>query len=179
MYDLANIKENLQKVVAWLKTEYSSVHTGQASPVILDSIKIESYGSFQPIKNVASIQVEDPRTLRVNPWDRNHISLIDKAIVAADLGLSVSVDGNGMRVHFPQLTEETRARIVKALKQKLEDARVSVRKEREATIKDIEANLASEDAQKSTKDQLQKLVDEANRQLEEVFKTKEENTMKV
>lgn len=179
MYDLANIKENLQKVVAWLKTEYSSVHTGQASPVILDSIKIESYGSFQPIKNVASIQVEDPRTLRVNPWDRNHVSLIDKAIVAADLGLSVSVDGNGMRVHFPQLTEETRARIVKALKQKLEDARVSVRKEREAAIKDIEANLASEDAQKSTKEQLQKLVDEANRQLEEVFKTKEENTMKV
>lgn len=179
MYDLANIKENLQKVVAWLKTEYSSVHTGQASPVILDSIKIESYGSFQPIKNVASIQVEDPRTLRVNPWDRNHVSLIDKAIVAADLGLSVSVDGNGMRVHFPQLTEETRARIVKALKQKLEDARVSVRKEREAAIKDIEANLASEDAQKSTKEQLQKLVDETNRQLEEVFKTKEENTMKV
>ncbi len=179
MYDLANIKENLQKVVAWLKTEYGSVHTGQASPVILDSIKIESYGSFQPIKNVASIQVEDPRTLRVNPWDRNHVSLIDKAIVAADLGLSVSVDGNGMRVHFPQLTEETRARIVKALKQKLEDARVSVRKEREAAIKDIEANLSSEDAQKSTKDQLQKLVDDANRQLEEVFKAKEENTMKV
>lgn len=179
MYDLANVKENLQKVVTWLKTEYSSVHTGQASPVILDSIKIESYGSFQPIKNVASIQVEDPRTLRVNPWDRAHVSLIDKAIVAADLGLSVSVDGNGMRVHFPQLTEETRARIVKALKQKLEDARVSVRKEREIAIKDIEANLASEDAQKSTKEQLQKLVDETNGQLEEVFKAKEENTMKV
>lgn len=179
MYDLANTKENLQKIVVWLKTEYGSVHTGQASPVILDSIKIESYGSFQPIKNVASIQVEDPRTLRVNPWDRAHVSLIDKAIVAADLGLSVSVDGNGMRVHFPQLTEETRARIVKALKQKLEDGRVSVRKERETAIKDIEANLASEDAQKSTKEQLQKLVDETNGQLEEVFKAKEENTMKV
>ncbi len=179
MYDLANAKENLQKIVTWLKTEYGSIHTGQASPVILDSIKIESYGSFQPIKNVASIQVEDPRTLRVSPWDRAHVSLIDKAIVAADLGLSVSVDGNGMRVHFPQLTEETRAKIVKALKQKLEDARVSVRKEREATIKDIEANIVSEDSQKTTKDQLQKLVDETNRQLEEVFKTKEENTMKV
>lgn len=179
MYDLANLKENLQKVVAWLKSEYGSIHTGQASPVILDTIKIESYGSMQPIKNVASIQMEDPRTLRVVPWDRNHVSLIDKAIVAADLGLSVSVDGNGMRVHFPQLTEETRAKIVKVLKQKLEDARVSVRKEREATIKDIETTIASEDAQKSTKDQLQKIVDETNRQLEEVFKTKEENTMKV
>lgn len=179
MYDLTSAKENLQKIVTWLKTEYGTIHTGQASPVILDSIKIESYGSLQPIKNVASIQGEDPRTLRVTPWDRNHIALIDKAIVAADLGLSVSVDGNGMRVHFPQLTEETRAKIVKVLKQKLEDARVSVRKEREAAIKDIEATLASEDAQKSTKDQLQKLVDETNKQLEEVFKAKEENTMKV
>lgn len=179
MYDLANLKENLQKVVAWLKSEYGSIHTGQASPVILDTIKIESYGSMQPIKNVASIQMEDPRTLRVVPWDRNHVSLIDKAIVAADLGLSVSVDGNGMRVHFPQLTEETRAKIVKVLKQKLEDARVSVRKEREATIKDIETTIASEDTQKSTKDQVQKMIDETNRQLEEVFKTKEENTMKV
>lgn len=179
MYDLSNIKENLQKVVVWLRNEYGSVHTGQANPLILDSIKIESYGSLQPIKNVASIQLEDPRTLRVAPWDRNHVSLIDKAIVAADLGLSVSVDGSGMRVHFPQLTEETRAKIVKVLKQKLEDARVSVRKEREVAIKDIEANIASEDTQKTTKDQLQKLVDETNRQLEEVFKVKEENTMKV
>lgn len=179
MYDLVNIKENLQKVVSWLKNEYGSVHTGQASPTILDSIKIESYGSLQPIKNVASIQVEDPRTLRVNPWDKGQVSLIDKAIVAADLGLSVSVDGAGMRVHFPQLTEETRTKIVKVLKQKLEDARVSVRKEREAAIKDIETELASEDAQKSTKDQLQKLVDETNKQLEEVFRAKEENTMKV
>jgi ribosome recycling factor len=179
MYDLGTIKENLQKVVTWLKGEYASVHTGQASPVILDSIKIESYGSFQPIKNVASIQMEDPRTLRVNPWDQSHVSLIDKAIVAADLGLSVSVDGNGMRVHFPQLTEETRARIVKALKQKLEDARVSVRKERESAIKDIEAQDLPEDTERNLKESLQKFVDDTNRQLEEVFKAKEENTMKV
>ncbi len=179
MYDLSQAKENLQKIVGWLKNEYASIHTGQASPAILDSIKIESYGSLQPIKNVAAIQIEDPRTLRVNPWDKAHVALIDKAIIAADLGLSVAVDGNGMRVHFPQLTEETRGKIVKVLKQKLEDARVSVRKEREATIKDIETEVASEDMQKTTKDQLQKLIDETNRQLEEVFKSKEENTMKV
>ncbi len=179
MYDLGTVKQNLEKVVAWLRTEYGSVHTGQASPIVLDSIKIESYGSFQPIKNVASIQVEDPRVLRVVPWDKSHVSLIDKAITAADLGLSVSVDGNGMRVHFPQLTEETRTRIVKALKQKLEDGRVSVRKEREHAIKDIEASELSDDQQKISKEQLQKLVDETNRQLEEVFTQKEEHTMKV
>lgn len=179
MYDLIHVKENLQKVISWLASEYGSIHTGQATPTILDSIKIESYGSLQPIKNVASIQVEDARTLRVNPWDKAHVSLIDKAITAADIGLSVSVDGMGMRVHFPQLTEETRTKIVKVLKQKLEDARVSVRKEREMAIKDIEISLVSEDAQKASKDQLQKLVDETNKQLEEVFHSKEENTMKV
>lgn len=179
MYDFTQTKEDLEKSVKWLQTEYANIHTGQASPAILDSIKIESYGSLQPIKNVASITVEDPRTLRVTPWDKGHVTLIDKAIIAADLGLSVAVDGAGMRVHFPQLTEETRAKIVKALKLKLEEARVTVRKEREATIKNIESQISSEDEQKTAKEKLQKMVDETNQKLEEVFKAKETNTMKV
>jgi len=179
MYDLTQAKQNLEKVVTWLRSEYGSVHTGQANPLILDSIKIDSFGSQQPIKNVASIQVEDARTLRVSPWDRNHVALIDKAITSADLGLSVSVDGTGIRVHFPQLTEETRARIVKVLKQKLEDARVSVRKEREHTIKDLEEQDLPEDTVHGIKDSLQKTIDSVNQQLEEVFKQKEIITMKV
>lgn len=179
MYDTTQLKQDLEKVVAWLRQEYANIHTGQANPTILDSIKIDSFGSLQPIKNVASITVEDPRTLRLNPWDRNHISAIDKAIVAADLGLSVSVDGTGLRVHFPQLTEETRAKLVKVLKQKLEDARVSVRKERESAIKDLEQQKLPQDDEKSAKDSIQKLVDATNINLETVFQEKEEKTMKV
>lgn len=179
MYEFTQIKEQLEKTVTWLSSEYATIHTGQATPVILDTIKIESYGSLQPIKNVASITAEDPRTLRVTPWDKNHVALIDKAIVAADLGLSVSVDGAGLRVHFPQLTEETRMKIVKALKLKLEEARVAVRKERESAIKDIETVVASEDEQKIAKEKLQKMIDETNQKLEVVFKEKEEKTMKV
>lgn len=179
MYEFTQIKEQLEKSMNWLSAEYATIHTGQATPIILDSIKIESYGSLQPIKNVASITSEDPRTLRVAPWDKTHVALIDKAITAADLGLSVSVDGAGLRVHFPQLTEETRARIVKGLKLKLEEARVAVRKEREAAIKDIETHVASEDEQKLVKEKLQKMIEDTNQKLEAIFKEKEEKTMKV
>lgn len=179
MYDFMQTKEDVAKSVTWLQTEYSNIHTGQASPAILDSIKIDSYGSLQPVKNVAGITVEDARTLRVSPWDKGHVKAIEKAVTEADLGLSVAVDGAGLRINFPQLTEESRAKIVKVLKGKLEDARVTVRKEREATIKDIEAGDMSDDEKRDAKESLQKIIDDTNKKLEEVFKQKEENTMKV
>jgi ribosome recycling factor len=179
MYDFTQTKEDLAKSIEWLKAEYANVHTGQASPAILDSIKVDSYGSMQPIKNIASITVEDARTLRVAPWDKNQIKDIEKSVTEADLGLSVSVDDAGVRINFPQLTEESRAKIVKVLKGKLEDARVTIRKERENTIKDIDGGDMSDDEKHDAKEDLQKMIDDANKQLEEVFKQKEENTMKV
>lgn len=179
MYDLIQAKEAFTNTVEWLKNEYSSVHTGQANPGILDNIKVDSYGTMQPIKNVAGITTEGPKSLLVNAWDQTVVPAIEKAISTADLGLSTAVDGSGIRVHFPQLTEETRAKIVKALKGKFEDARVTVRKERESAIKDIDGSEMSDDDKKRTKENLQKMVDETNSTLEGVFKTKEENTMKI
>lgn len=178
-YDFSVIKNNLQKALDWLSQEYGNIHTGQANPLILDSIKIDSYGSLQPVKNVSSITVEDARTLRINPWDKNHVSLIDKAIISSDLGLSVSVDGAGMRVVFPQLTQENRIKLVKVLKLKLEEARVTVRKEREKVIKEIESSDLSQDEQKNIKGELQKKIDETNKKLEDIFKQKEINVLKV
>jgi ribosome recycling factor len=179
MYDLSQAKDAIAASGEWLRNEYSSIHTGQASPAILDSIKVESYGAFQPIKNVGSISVSDAKTLLITAWDQSVIPGIEKAIVAADLGLSAVVDGTGIRVHFPQLTEETRAKIVKALKVKHEDARISVRKERETAIKDIEAADMSDDDKKRTKENLQKMVDDANSALDAIFSQKEEKTMKI
>jgi len=179
MYDLSQAKEAVSSSGEWLKNEYSSIHTGQANPGILDGIKIESYGAMQPIKNVGSISVSDAKTLMISVWDQSVVSAIEKAIIAADLGLSVSVDGSGIRVHFPQLTEETRKKIVKVLKGKHEDARVSVRKERENVIKDIESADISDDDKKRAKENLQKIVDEANNTLDSIFKNKEEITMKI
>ena len=170
-YNTTNFKIELKKVEEWLSKEYSSVHTGRATPMILDSISVESYGTYMPIKNVASISIEDPKTLRIAPWDKNQIKGIESAISAANLGLSVVSDSDGVRVIFPMLTTENRLKLVKILKEKLEDARISVRKERQSQIEKIDD--LSEDEEKRAKDEIQKCVDEANNNLESIFNKKE------
>lgn len=176
-YNTTSLKEKLKKVSDWLKSEYSSMHTGQANPSILDGLFVDSYGTKQPIKNVASISIEDPKTLRVVPWDKMQMKEIESVVMTSDLGLSVSIDDTGVRISFPQLTGETREKMVKVLKQKLEDARVTVRKEREEAMKDIDEKEKnkemSEDEKKSAKTAVQLAVDEANKNLETIFSEKE------
>lgn len=177
MYTNQQAKEQFKKTAEWLETSYQAIHTGRASPSVLDSITIESYGAYQPIKNIASISIDDPKTLRIIPWDKTIIKDIEKAIMVADLGLSTSVDADGMRVVFPMLTTENRQKLVKVLKEKLEDARISVRKIREEILSQIkEENLPEDDARR-TKEDLQKIVDEANKALEAIFNKKEEEVM--
>lgn len=176
-YNTTQLKEALVKVSEWLRREYSSLHTGQANPSVLDGLTVSSYGTRQPIKNVASISIEDPKTLRVVPWDKSQLKEVENSIITSDIGLSVATDDAGLRVIFPQLTGETREKLVKVLKGKLEDARVSVRKERESAMKDIDAKEGeggmSEDDIKFAKAEVQRLIDEANKGLEEVFSQKE------
>jgi ribosome recycling factor len=129
-YNTNDLKQELKKVEEWLSKEYSQVHTGRATPMVLDSVMVESYGSKMPIKNVAGISIEDPKTIRVAPWDKNQIKDIETAIMASNLGLSVVSDSDGVRVIFPMLTTENRTKLAKILKEKLEDARISVRKAR-------------------------------------------------
>ena len=137
MYNFTNFKNELKKVEEFLSKEYSQLSTGRASPMVLDGVNVESYGSHQPIKNVASVSIEDPKTLRIAPWDKNQIKAIEKGILTADLGLSVATDELGIRVIFPQLTTETRQKLVKILKEKLEDRRITVRRERDKVWDDI------------------------------------------
>lgn len=176
-YNLNAFKDNVGRVADWLKKEYGGIHTGQANPSVLDSLTVDSYGTRQPIKNVASISLEDPKTLRVMPWDKSQLKEIENSVLTSDLGLSVATDDAGLRIIFPQLTGETREKLVKVLKAKLEDARVSVRKEREIVMKDIEAKEKeggmSEDEKKSAKTEAQKIVDDANAALEDIFTGKE------
>ena len=138
---------------------------------------VESYGSFQPIKNVGSVTVEDARTLRVIPWDKSLVKEIEKAIGSSNLGLSVSADGEGMRVIFPVLTTENRTKLVKVLKEKLEDARISARKERENALDELKAAELPEDAEHRAKDDIQKRMDGANAKLEAIFEAKEKEVM--
>ncbi len=180
-YNFSAFKESAQKVQDWLSKEYASLHTGQASPNVLDGINVESYGTKQPIKNVASISIEDPKTLRVIPWDRELVKEIEKEIQKSDLGLSVAVDQTGLRVIFPMLTTENREKLVKVLKTKLEDARISTRKEREEVLRDIDKlareGQMSEDEKNRSKEALQEMVDAANAKFEETFKAKESIVM--
>lgn len=174
-YNTTNFKQELKKVEEWLSKEYSQVHTGRATPMVLDSIMVESYGSRMPIKNVASVSIEDPKTLRIAPWDKNQIKDIESAVMEANLGLSVVSDSDGVRVIFPMLTTENRAKLAKILKEKLEEARIHVRKNRQEEM-DKTTDLPEDEA-KRAKDDIQKCVDEANQALEAVFAKKETEVM--
>jgi ribosome recycling factor len=139
------------------------------------------YGARTALAHAAGITIEDPRTIRVAPWDKSVIGQMEKAINDADLGLSVSSDSDGLRVHFPSLTTETRQKLVKLLKDRLEDARVRVRSLREDTNKAIDAEakegLYGEDEQRRYREEMQKIVDGANQELEDLFQKKEKEVM--
>jgi ribosome recycling factor len=177
MYNFQPFKSRVAEIEDWVKKEFSLLRTGRATSVILDSITIESYGSQSPIAHVASVSMEDARTLRVAPWDKSQIKAIEGAIQKANLGLSVTSDDGGLRVIFPELTGERRAQIIKLLGQKLEDARISLRKEREIVLSDFKQQEKdgemSEDEHFKGKEELQKFVDEANRKFDELAANKE------
>ena len=180
-YNFSNLKNEFKKVEEFLGKEYSQLSTGRASPMILDGISVEVYGAHQPIKNVASISIEDPKTLRINPWDKGQIKGIEKAIMIADLGLSTAVDESGIRVIFPQLTTENRQKLVKVLGEMLEEARITVRRERGNAWDDIQKQeregTMTEDEKARGKDELQKIVDETNKNLEALFAKKEKEVL--
>lgn len=180
-YNFSNFKTELKKVEEFLGKEYTQLNVGRASPMVLDGVSVESYGQYMPIKNVASVSIEDPKTLRIAPWDKNQVKDIEKAILAANLGLSVATDDVGMRVIFPQLTTETREKLVKVLREKLEDSRITVRKERENVLSEITANekasKMTEDEMFRAKEELQKIINEINSNLEGLFEKKQKEVM--
>lgn len=177
MYNFSEFKTRVTSVEEWLKKELSLLRTGRATSAILDSITVESYGAQSPIAHVGNVTMEDARTLRIAPWDKTQVKAIESAIAKANLGFSISTDDNGLRVIFPELTGERRQQIVKLLHQKLEDARISLRKEREAALNDFKQKEKdgdmSEDDHRKAKAELQKHVDEMNRRLEQLAEKKE------
>lgn len=169
--------KRLTGITEWLTKEYTGIRTGQAAPALLDSVKVESYGAHMPINQVASIGIEDARTLRVSPWDTSMVPAIERAIKDADLGVSTVSDSSGLRVIFPELTSERRAQLLKLAKAKLEEARVSVRAARDEVMKSLDAQQKageiSEDDRFAKKEAAQKLVDATNTKLEATYDAKE------
>ncbi|MDE2188642.1 MAG: ribosome recycling factor [Patescibacteria group bacterium] len=180
-YDFSKLKKSATGAEDWIKKEFATIRTGQATPTVLDGVRVESYGAQVPISQIASIATEGARTLRIAPWDSTHSKEIEKAITLANLGLSVAIDDKGLRVNFPELTSERRAQIVKIAKEKLEEAKKQIRAHRDETMKDLKGK---EKAGGYTKDDIfrfekdaQKIVDEANKKLEEAFAKKEKEIL--
>ncbi len=177
MYNLESFKQEAKGAEDWLGKEYSQIHTGRANPALLDGVMVQSYGSLQPLKNTASISIEDPKTIRVIPWDKGLNKDIERSLHEANLGFSISIDDAGVRVIIPALTTETRTKLVKIAKERMEDARITVRKAREAMLSDLKNADLPEDTFVRAKEEVQKLVDTANATLEALFTRKENDIL--
>lgn len=180
-YNFTNFKQGAQSAEEWLKKEYAGLRTGRATAAILDSVQVDAYGGKSPITQLANVNLEGPQTIRIVPWDASVAKSIESAIVQSNLGLSVSTDDKGLRVNFPSLTSERRTELAKVAKQKLEEARVRVRNEREKVHSDVDkqekgGEMGKDDAFRAKQD-LQKLVDETNKKLEDLFDKKEKEIL--
>lgn len=174
---MVEFQKKLEGVIEWLRNEYVSVRTGQANPSLLDSIRVDSYGSKVAINQVGSVGIEDARTLRISPWDSDSIVAIERALIDADLGIGVVTDSQGLRITFPELTGERREQLIRLAKQKMEEARVRVRNTRDEKMKSIESRNKTkeigDDEARREKEQVQKQIDEVNRKLESLYEQKE------
>ncbi len=170
-------KKDLEEVKVWLLEEYKGIRTSMATPAILDSVKVIAYGVPTPINQVASITIEGPKTLLVSPFDGGLTKEIESTIQKADLGLSTSVSGNGIFLNFPDLTSDKRTLLAKVAKDKLEDAKVTVRKKRDEIWKEIQGREKdgeiSEDQKFQDKDKMEEITKDFMNELEEVYKNKE------
>ncbi|KKS65405.1 MAG: hypothetical protein UV67_C0002G0005 [Parcubacteria group bacterium GW2011_GWC1_43_12] len=177
------IKPGLEKAVAFFKEELGSLRTGRATPALVETVEVECYGTRTPLRQLAVITAPEPRMLMIQPWDKNSIKEIEKAISSSRSGLSVSVNGDFIRINIPSLNEETRKELVKNLKDKMEEAKASIRAFREQAWKEIQegerAGLIREDDKFRGKDELQKTIDGYNDKLAQMGEAKEKEIMTV
>ena len=176
-YDFSQIKKKGGEIKDWIKKESSSLRTGRATPALVENILVDSYGSRVPLKHVSSISVEDARTLRISPWDAGTLKNIEHAIITSNLGIQPIADKQSVRVTMPEMTEERRKSLIKILRDKTEEARVSLKLAREEVWKDIQEKEKNgeipEDDKFRLKDELQKIIDGISKEIEETTEKKE------
>jgi ribosome recycling factor len=175
-YDSSALKAKIKETEEWLARELSGVRTGRATPTLLDGVKAEAYGSHSPLRELAAISIEDARTIRITPWDKELLKPIEKSLIEADLGVGVSTDDQGLRVSFPELTSERRTQLSKIAGDRTEQAKVTLRQHRTDAIKEIDTlkkDGMSEDQAKRDKEEVQKLIDAGNEALQALLAKKE------
>jgi len=178
---LKDSEVKMKKTVELLAGELARIRTSRANPALLEGIKVNYYGVTTPLKQIASIGVPDPRSLVIQPWDKNALGAIEKAIQASDLGLTPNVEANLIRISIPALTEERRKDLVKLVSRLTEENRVSVRNIRREAIeqfkrKEKDSEISEDDMHRGQK-QVQELTDRYVEELDELFAKKEKEIL--
>lgn len=180
---LARYRDRMDKAIAALKEEFSSLRTGRASAGLLDQVMVDAYGSTVPLSQVAGVSAPDARSLTVSVWDRGVVVSVEKAIRNAGLGFNPVVEGQNLRVPIPPLTEERRKDLAKLAGKYAEQQKVAVRNVRRDANDDIKKaekdGVITQDEQKRMGDEVQKFTDEAVKRIDEALKTKEQEIMQV
>lgn len=180
---LSDCDHRMAKAIDSFSHELSKIRTGRASTALLDTVRIDAYGSQSPINQVANVTVPDAHTIAIQPWDKGMMGSIEKGILAANLGLTPSNDGTMIRVPIPPLTEERRKEIVKLVKKLGEEAKVSIRNVRRDAMEHLKkaekAEHLSEDERKRGEDDVQKKTDGRVKEIDGIIASKEKEVMAV
>jgi ribosome recycling factor len=180
---LVDAREHMEKSVEATRHKFGSVRTGRASPALLDRINVDYYGAQTPLKQLATIHAAEARLLTVQPYDKNSIKQIEKAIMESDVGLTPSNDGNLIRLSIPELTEERRKELVKVVRHLAEEGRIAIRNIRRDVMHDLrelkEAGEAGSDDEHRAEEALQKLTDEKVKEVDGLLKAKEAEILEV
>lgn len=179
---LAELEDRMQKAVEAFRRDLASLRAGRATPALLDRVLVDYYGTPTPVSQLANINVPEPRLLVVQPWDKTVVPLIEKAILKSDLGLTPASDGAVIRLPMPQLTEERRKELVRALQKQTEEQRVAVRNVRRdglEQLRKLRRDGLSEDEEKQCEVDVQKLTDKYVRDIDQIAVSKEKEIMEV
>jgi ribosome recycling factor len=175
-------KEKMRDAIKHLEKELIHIRAGKASPSMLDSIHVDYYGSLTPLNQVSNVSTPDARTIAIQPWEKNLIPVIEKAILVANLGFNPENNGEIIRINIPALTEERRKLLVKQAGQEGETAKVSIRtsrKEANESLKKLLKDGLSEDVEKDAEAEVQKLTDDYGKKIDTLVEAKEKDIMTI
>ncbi|MGB9681827.1 MAG: ribosome recycling factor [bacterium] len=177
------IEEKMRQSISIFQKELIGIRTGRANPAIVEEISVDYYGTPTPLYQIAKITTPDSRTILIQPWDRQSLTSIEKAILKSNLSLTPINDGTSIKLNIPSPTEERRRELVKLVKKKGEDAKVVIRNIRRSGIEELEKekknNKLPEDVEKRIKDQLQKITDKYIEEVDKILQEKEKEIMEV
>ena len=175
--------ERMNKTIASLENAFSKIRAGRAHPSLLEQIQVDYYGSMVPISQVANINAEDSRTLKVSPWEKDMVAVIEKAIITSDLGLNPQTMGQVMRIPLPPLTEERRRELVRVVKDEAEHAKVAIRNIRRDANSDFKELLKekeiSEDEARKAEETIQKITDDHVKSVDNKLNEKEASLLEI